>query len=95
MQKHLPQLLAAIVLSLATFLIAALGWANEQSEQEKRELYLRGNEMWGHYCSSCHNAPPPASRSPDTWDTVTMHMQTRANIPAEQMRAILEYLRSR
>jgi hypothetical protein len=80
--------------SLVLTLCASPSWADEHAEQEQRELVLKGNELWGHYCSNCHNAPPAADRAPHEWDIIALHMRTRANLPAEHAKAIFAYLRS-
>ncbi len=83
-----------LVLGLAMALSVSFGQADEQTDKEKRALILKGNELWGQYCSNCHNAPPAADRAPHEWDVIALHMRTRANLPAEQARAIFAYLRS-
>jgi hypothetical protein len=69
--------------------------AQETTNEEKKDLYLRGMDEWGLYCANCHNATPPSDRAPQEWDTIMQHMRVRANMPAESARAILEYLRTR
>jgi hypothetical protein len=82
------------LLGFLSVLFCAESRADDKAERDKRELYLKGNELWGYYCSNCHNAPPSADRAPHEWDIIALHMRTRANLPAEHERAIFEYLRS-
>ena len=83
-----------LVLGLAMAWCISQSQADDQVDQEKRALILKGNELWGQYCSNCHNAPPAADRAPHEWDVIALHTRTRANLPAEQARAIFAYLRS-
>ena len=84
-----------VALLLAGFSATRLGWAQETSSEEKRDLYLRGMDEWGQYCANCHHATPPSDRAPQEWDSIMLHMRVRANIPPESARALLEYLRAR
>ncbi len=72
-------------------------WAQQQpvSELERRKLVLMGTKLWGVYCNQCHNARPASEKAPYEWDIEMMHMRSLGNIPAADMRAILEYLKSR
>ena len=53
-----------------------------------------GAELWQQDCNFCHEYRSPASYSDAQWDTIVMHMRTRANIPAEDARLILDFLQS-
>jgi hypothetical protein len=92
--KRKRRIWGILALSLMSFGRASMGWADESAEQAQRALILKGNELWGHYCSNCHNAPPAADRAPHEWDMIALHMRTRANLPAEHAQAIFAYLRS-
>lgn len=84
-----------ITVLLAGFSTIVPSGAQDMTPEEKRDLYLRGNEEWGQYCANCHAAIPPSDRAPHEWDTIMQHMRVEANLPAESARAILEYLRAR
>jgi hypothetical protein len=68
--------------------------ANPQNNAERQALFLRGAQLWPIYCNTCHNARPGAEFSPTQWRMIMMHMRTQANLPAQDARAVLEYLRS-
>jgi hypothetical protein len=68
--------------------------ANPQINSERQALFLRGAQLWPIYCNTCHNARTGAELSPSEWRMVMMHMRTQANLPPQDARAILEYLRS-
>jgi hypothetical protein len=75
-----------------------VGWATDfatpVSPQEQRTLFRRGAQLWPIYCNTCHNARTAAEFSPTEWTMILMHMRTQANLPAEDARAILEYLKA-
>lgn len=70
------------------------GFDPPSSPEERRALFRRGAQLWPVYCNTCHNARPGAEFSPAEWNMILMHMRTQANLPAEDARAILEYLKS-
>jgi len=53
-----------------------------------------GAQLWGENCVRCHSIPSPASFNDVDWETVTMHMQIRANLTAEEATKIKEFLQS-
>lgn len=84
--------LAAIaIIGLAPLTAAAA----EEGQPSARMLYREGARLWPSYCGQCHKARPGGEYSPAEWDTVIMHMRTRANLSGEQARAILQFLKSR
>lgn len=98
----LGQLSLALLVGLAINLASvSQNWAqpggtsaDPQSDAERRALFLRGAQLWPVYCNTCHNARPGAEFSPAEWGMIIMHMRTQANLPANDARAVLEYLRS-
>lgn len=67
--------------------------ADQKTKEEKAKLFLRGAQLWPIYCNQCHNARPPSEKAPYEWDQVMIHMRTLSNMPAEDARAILEFLK--
>jgi len=53
-----------------------------------------GARLWPIYCAQCHNARPGSEFAPYQWDQVMMHMRALPNLPAQNARAILEYLKA-
>ncbi len=85
-----------IALLLAALAIVALrqpGRADEMTKAEQRRLFRQGAKLWPVYCSQCHNARPGSEFAPYQWDAILMHMRTQANLPAQDARAVLEYLK--
>lgn len=65
-----------------------------ESSSEKRQLFREGSKLWPVYCAQCHNARPGSQFAPYQWNAILMHMRTQANLPAQNARAILEYLKA-
>lgn len=53
-----------------------------------------GVQLWSENCQRCHNTPSPATFSPEIWETVGMHMQTRALLTEAERDKIVEFLKS-
>jgi len=53
-----------------------------------------GAQLWAENCQRCHNTPSPSSFSPEQWETVGMHMQTRALITDAEREKIVAFLKT-
>jgi len=82
------RLLAIVLLALTAGKALAA-----ESEQQQRQLFKLGAKLWPVYCAQCHNARPGSEFSPVQWDVIMMHMRTQANLPANDARAMTEYLK--
>ena len=51
-----------------------------------------GAQLWGENCQKCHNTPSPSTFSHEQWETIGMHMQTRALITYKERDKIIEFL---
>ena len=86
----------SLVIRLLALMLLALGAATAlaaESEQQQREMFKVGAKLWPVYCAQCHNARPGSEFSPQQWDVIMMHMRTQANLPANDARAMTEYLK--
>ncbi|PWT99336.1 MAG: hypothetical protein C5B52_10785 [Bacteroidetes bacterium] len=52
-----------------------------------------GAQLWAENCQRCHNTPSPSSFSPEQWETIGMHMQTRALLTEDEKKKIVEFLK--
>jgi len=52
-----------------------------------------GVQLWAENCQRCHNTPSPTSFSPEQWETVGMHMQSRALLTDEERNKIVAFLK--
>jgi hypothetical protein len=60
----------------------------EKTPQKK----LTGAELYALHCNRCHPERYAPERTAEQWKTILVHMRTRANIPTEQAKAILQFL---
>lgn len=52
-----------------------------------------GAQLWAENCQRCHNTPPPNTFSPEQWETVGLHMQSRALLTDKEREKIVEFLK--
>ena len=86
----------SLVIRLLAIMLLALSAGTAlaaESEQQQREMFKLGAKLWPVYCAQCHNARPGSEFSPPQWDVIMMHMRTQANLPANDARAMTEYLK--
>ena len=89
-----------VAILLATLAIGVTGARVSAQEQdnispaEHKRLFREGAKLWPVYCNTCHNARPGSEKAPYEWDQIMMHMRALPNLPAQNARAILEYLKA-
>ncbi len=59
---------------------------------KKAQKKLSGPELYEIHCNRCHPERYAPERTDAQWQTILLHMRTRANLPADQARSILKYL---
>jgi hypothetical protein len=52
-----------------------------------------GAQLWAENCQRCHNTPSPSTFSPEQWETVGLHMQSRALLTDTEKNKIVEFLK--
>ena len=52
-----------------------------------------GAQLWSENCQRCHNTPSPSTFSPEQWETIGMHMQSRALLTDLEKNKIVEFLK--
>ena len=62
-----------------------------EKKAEKKSQYS-GAELYALHCNRCHPERYATERTSSQWKTIMLHMRVRANLPADQARAILKYL---
>lgn len=87
------RLLAALLVAAMVLMFGTISAADEAAEH--KALVRQGARLWGPSCGSCHNPRPAGERSPAEWDVIMLHMRVRANLPAQNAHAILEFLKAR
>ena len=80
-----------MVLGLAVLgTVVTVAWADAEKKPQKKKL--TGQELYAINCNRCHTERYPTERTPAQWKTIVTHMRVRANLPADQAKAILKYL---
>ena len=94
-RKVFGTLLFSVVLVVVVWTLCATATsAATFNSPEQREQFLLGGKLWPVYCAQCHNARPGSQFSPAQWDAITMHMHTQSIMPAKDLRAIKEFLKT-
>ena len=73
---------------IISILLILNGCAASQKIQAKS-----GAQLWAENCQRCHNTPSPSTFSPEQWETVGMHMQTRALLTDTERDKIVAFLK--
>jgi len=85
--------LAIVVAAIYTVSIAFAGDANPKTKTEKKAVKkLDGAQLYATHCNRCHAERYATERTDAQWKTLMMHMQTRAQLPGQDAKAILKYL---
>lgn len=103
-------LCAASALAFVTCAFAMTGCAGAHCEQKPPPLEVKlannsavalsghkslsGAELYAVNCNRCHPERSAVERNPAEWKTILLHMRVRANLPAAQADAILNYLQA-
>ncbi len=90
-------LAVALFLTASTCLPAADSPAADNKAEQKpakkpQKKKLTGAELYAIHCNRCHPERYATERTASQWKTIMLHMRVRANLPAEQAKAILKYL---
>ena len=81
----------SVVLFLSLGLCFALSFYGCKASQQVSAK--SGAQLWAENCQRCHNTPSPSTFSPEQWETVGMHMQTRALLTNEERDKIVSFLK--
>jgi len=85
-KKRIVVVLAVIVTIFLFFLISGCFVSEKVAAKS-------GAQLWAENCQRCHNMPSPSTFSPDQWEIIGMHMQTRAQLTDKERDKIVEFLK--
>ncbi len=88
--KHLLKNKIGFIAMIGFAVVLALTVASCVASQKVADK--SGAQLWAENCQRCHNTPSPSSFSGDQWETIGMHMQTRALITEQERNKIVEFL---
>ena len=80
--------LSIMVILLVTVIIILNSCAVSQKVSAKS-----GAQLWAENCQRCHNIPSPSTFSAEKWETIGMHMQSRALLTNTERDKIVEFLK--
>jgi hypothetical protein len=81
------------VLSLLILLIGSMIVLLNSCTASQKITMKSGAQLWGENCQRCHNTPSPSTFSPEQWETVGMHMQSRALLTDTERDKIVAFLK--
>lgn len=62
---------------------------------ESKNIAMKsGSQLWAENCQRCHNIPSPTAFSASQWETIGMHMQSRALLTENEKNKIVSFLQS-
>ena len=83
-------------LTILSILVVAIGsmmiLLNSCTASQKISM-KSGAQLWSENCQRCHNTPSPSTFSPEQWETIGMHMQSRALFTNTEIDKIVEFLK--
>ena len=84
------------ILSLSLIMLfSIIGIASMNSCAPTKAIAAKsGVQLWGENCQRCHNTPSPSTYSPEQWETIGMHMQTRALLLEKERNKIIDFLKT-
>ena len=63
-----------------------------KAETKTTKKKLDGAALYSTHCNRCHAERYATERTDAQWKTLMLHMQTRAQLPGQDAKAILKYL---
>ena len=83
-------------ITVLTLLVLVIGLTavilNSCTDSQKISM-KSGAQLWSENCQRCHNTPSPSTFSPEQWETIGMHMQSRALLTDVEKNKIVEFLK--
>ena len=75
----------------ASFCLVAV--ATTYSCKESEAVAAKGGAiLWAENCQRCHNLPDPTTFSDEQWETIGMHMQSRAMLTNKERDKIVGFM---
>lgn len=97
-------LFVTVVAAVFAVSLACLSAADAKSDKEtksqkkaassktEKKTNFSGADLYAMHCNRCHPERYATERTSSQWTTIMLHMRVRANLPAEQAKAILKFL---
>ena len=82
-----------IVLSILVILIIPVIVIVNSCTVSQKISAKSGAQLWAENCQRCHNTPSPSTFSAEKWETIGMHMQSRALLTDKERDKIVAFLK--
>ncbi len=76
-----------------TLMVLTVGLTATGCKESAKVAAKSGVQLWAENCQRCHNTPSPGTFSPNQWETIGMHMQTRALLTENEKNKIVDFLK--
>jgi hypothetical protein len=81
------------LLIVVLFFVTLLPLLMDSCKPSQKVAAKSGVQLWAENCQRCHNTPSPNTFSPEQWETIGMHMQTRALLTQSEREKIVAFLK--
>ena len=81
------------ILSLLVLVIGSMILFLDSCTASQKISIKSGAQLWSENCQRCHNTPSPSTFSHEQWETIGMHMQSRALLTETEKNKIVEFLK--
>ena len=81
------------ILSLLVLMIGSMILILNSCTASQKISMKSGAQLWSENCQRCHNTPSPSTFSHEQWETIGMHMQSRALLTDVEKNKIVEFLK--
>ena len=81
------------ILSLLVLMIGSMILILDSCTASQKISMKSGAQLWSENCQRCHNTPSPSTFSHEQWETIGMHMQSRALLTETEKNKIVEFLK--
>ena len=81
------------ILSLLVLVIGSMILILDSCTASQKISIKSGAQLWSENCQRCHNTPSPSTFSHEQWETIGMHMQSRALLTETEKNKIVEFLK--
>jgi nitrate/TMAO reductase-like tetraheme cytochrome c subunit len=81
------------ILSILIVLAGSMMVILNSCTASKKISMKSGAQLWSENCQRCHNTPSPSTFTAEQWETIGMHMQSRALLTEVEKNKIVEFLK--
>jgi cytochrome c2 len=81
------------ILSMLMLMIGLMVVVLNSCTASQKITMKSGAQLWGENCQRCHNTPSSSTFSPEQWETVGLHMQSRALLTDTEREKIVAFLK--